>query len=133
MKRKRTKGYANYLEQYAKQRNKLESKGNVMASEVLTEAEWKQQVEMRKLEGQKNINREIVRAQSYQYSLQTARRFRKTIKEHNLTDYSKLSVEDIRTGKFDLTYLNETLKNEFPDFTGADRAAWISYEVFGSE
>lgn len=125
--------YANYKKRYKAKKKMLKKKGYEMADDMLTKREYKMVREAYQDEGVKiNINQTIVSDQTYEYSQKTARRFKATAEKYNL-EWKGKTITELRKGEIDVSAINDILKEEYPDWTGSQRADYISYEVFGSE
>ena len=90
-----------------------------------------------------NINQTIVSEQAYEYSQDTARRFKRVAQEHNLS-WKDLKVEELMKGSVDVSEINNSLKQmtdeereekfkQLPDSVKHTNQGYISYMVFGSE
>ena len=133
MKVRMDKAYENYKSRYRAKKKELKKKGYLMADTMLTKREYKMVRDAKVREGvTTNINQTIVSEQTYEYSQETARRFKKTAKEFNL-EWKGKSIMEIRKGAVDVSAINDYLKELHPMWTGKERQLWISYEVFGSE
>ena len=133
MKARLDKAYANYKQRYKAKQTMLRKKGYEMADTMLTKREYKMNRDALIREGvTTNINQTLVSQQTYEYSQETARRFKKTAQEFNL-EWKGKTITEIRKGAVDVSAINEYLKELHPLWTGKDRQIWISYEVFGSE
>lgn len=137
MKRTKSKrldnAYANYKKRYRAKKKMLKKKGYEMADDMLNKREYKMVREAYQDEGVKtNINQTIVSDQAYEYNQKTARRFKATAEKYNL-EWKDKTITELRKGEIDVSAINDILKEEYPDWTGTQRADYISYEVFGSE
>lgn len=127
------KAYKNYVKRYKEKSASLKKRGYDMVSRMLTKREYKYNREAYVREGIKiNINQTMVSEQAYEYSQKTARRFKETAEKYDLK-WKNDSVLSIMKGTIDVSGINDWLKEQYPDMTGADRQQWISYEVFGSD
>lgn len=128
------KAYENYKMLYKKKEESLARRNLKMADDrMLTFSEYKMNRNAQIEAGRTtNINKTIVSEQAFQYSTETAKRFKATAKKFDL-DWQNKSLAALRTGEIDPSGINETLKEEFPDWTGRQRQEYISYEVFGSD
>lgn len=125
--------YANYKKRYRAKKKMLKKKGYEMADDMLTKREYTMVREAYQDEGVKiNINQTIVSDQAYEYNQKTARRFKATAEKYNL-EWKDKTITELRKGEIDVSLINDILKEEYPDWTGSQRADYISYEVFGSE
>ena len=125
--------YANYKKRYKAKKKMLKRKGYEMADKMLNKKEYTMVREAYQDEGVKtNINQTIVSDQAYEYNQKTARRFKATAEKYNL-EWKDKSITELRKGEIDVSAINDILKEEYPDWTGTQRADYISYEVFGSE
>ncbi len=125
--------YINYKRRYRAKEKSMKRRGLEMADRILNRAEYEMVRAEAVAEGRTiNINQTIVSNQQYEYSQDIARQFKRVSEEFDL-EWKNLSITDIRTGKIDVSGLNDMLKERFPEMTGRQRAKWISYEVFGSE
>lgn len=125
--------YANYKKRYKAKAKLLKRHGYEMADKMLTKREYKMVRQGYVDEGRKvNINQTIVSDQAYEYSQETARRFKKTAEKFDLTWKNK-SVMELRKAEIDVSEINNQLKELYPDWTGSQRADYISNEVFGSD
>lgn len=123
------RAYANYVKRYKTAKTKLSNKGLEMASEMMSESDYRRTRALYVAEGTEiNINQTIVADQKYLYNRETARRFKKTAKEGKT-----YTIQQIRAGAIDVSAINEYLKEIHEDWTGYQRAAYISNEVFGSD
>lgn len=128
------RSYANYVKRYKAKEKMLKRKGYTMASKMIKSKKMYKAVrEAYVEEGQKiNINQTIVSDQAYEYNQKTARRFKATAEKYGL-EWSNKTITQLRKGEIDVSTINDILKEEYPDWTGKDRAAYISHEVFGSD
>lgn len=126
--------YKNYVKRYKAKEAMLKKKGYNMASKMIKSKKMYKAVREAYIEEGRtiNINQTIVADQAYEYSQETARRFKATAEKFNL-DWSDKTITELRKGGVDVSSINERLKEEYPDWTGKDRADYISYEVFGSD
>ena len=133
MKKRLDKAYENYEKRYDAMEESLAKRGYKMLDEKLTRREY-EMVRATQIDNgvTTNINRTIVSNQAYEYSQETARRFKATAKKYNL-DWKDKSITDLRQGAIDVSDINAKLKEEHPDWTGKDRQKYISQEVFGSD
>lgn len=125
--------YINYKRRYRAKAKSMKRRGLEMADRMLNKAEY----EMVRAEAVEegltiNINQTIVSNQQYEYSQKIARQFKKVAKEFDLK-WKDVTITQIRTGEIDVSGINNTLKEQFPEMTGKQRTKWISHEVFGSE
>lgn len=126
--------YKNYVKRYKAKEAMLKKKGYKMASKMIKSKKMYKAVREAYIEEGRtiNINQTIVADQAYEYSQKTARRFKATAEKFNL-DWSDKTITQLRKGEIDVSSINDILKEEYPDWTGKDRAEYISYEVFGSD
>lgn len=125
--------FKNYKKRYREKKKMLEKKGYTMADTMLNKKEYTMVRKAYQDEGITiNINQTIVSDQAYEYSQKTARRFKATAEKYNL-EWQDKTITELRKGGIDVSEINELLKEEYPDWTGSQRAGYISYEVFGSE
>lgn len=126
--------YANYVKRYKAKEKMLKKKGYQMASKMIKSKKMYKAVREAYIEEGRtiNINQTIVSDQAYEYSQKTARRFKATAEKFNL-DWKDKKITELRKGEVDVSAINELLKEQYPDWTGKDRANYISHEVFGSE
>ena len=126
--------YKNYVKRYKAKEAMLKKKGYTMASKMIKSKKMYKAVRDAYIEeGQKiNINQTIVSDQAYEYSQKTARRFKATAEKYGL-DWSDKTITQLRKGEVDVSSINELLKEEYPEWSGKDRADYISHEVFGSD
>ena len=128
------RSYANYVKRYKAKEKMLKKKGYKMASKMIKSKKMYKAVREAYIEeGQKiNINQTIVSDQAYEYNQKTARRFKATAEKYGL-DWKEKGITELRKGGVDVSAINDLLKEEYPDWTGTDRANFISHEVFGSD
>ena len=126
--------YKNYVKRYKAKEAMLKKKGYEMASKMIRSKKMYKAVREAYIEEGRtiNINQTIVSDQAYEYSQKTARRFKATAEKFGL-DWKDKSITELRKGGVDVSSINELLKEQYPDWTGRDRADYISHEVFGSD
>jgi hypothetical protein len=125
--------YINYKRRYRAKEKSMKRRGLEMADKMLNKAEYEMVRAEAVADGlTRNINQTIVSNQQYEYSQDIARQFKRVSKEFDL-EWKNLTITQIRTGEIDVSGLNQSLKERFPEMTGKQRQQWISYEVFGSE
>ena len=133
MSKRMDKAYANYQKRYRQKAKTLSNKGYSMADTMLTKREYEM---VRKAYVESgvtiNINQTMVSDQAYEYNQKTARRFKRVAQKYDL-DWKDLSITELRKGGVNVSEINELLKEEYPDWTGYQRAEYISHEVFGSD
>ena len=133
MSKRLDKAYANYQKRYRDKSKTLAKKGYGMVSRMLTKREYMYNRQAYIDEGVTiNINQTIVSDQAYEYNQKTARRFKRVAQKYDL-DWKDLSITELRKGGVNVSEINELLKEEYPDWTGYQRAEYISHEVFGSD
>lgn len=131
-KKQQKRAYDNYKKRYRAKKRSLNKRGYDMASEMLNKKDYLRVRALQVSEGREiNINQTIVSEQAYEYSHEVAKRFKKVAEEHGLV-WQEKTYTQIRKGAVDVSALNEELKLIHPDWTGYDRANYISNEVFGS-
>ena len=125
--------YINYKRRYRAKEKSMKRRGLEMADKMLNKAEYEMVRAEAVADGLTiNINQTIVSNQQYEYSQDIARQFKRVSEEFDL-EWKNLTITQIRTGEIDVSGLNQSLKERFPEMTGKQRQQWISYEVFGSE
>lgn len=133
-KKQKWNAYKNYVKRYREKEASMQRRGMEMDSEMLSMNDylWYRQniIEERGLTI--NINQTIVSEQQYAYGQSVARRLKSTAEKFDL-DWEDLTITEIRKGDIDLTGINDALKEEHPDWSGRERASYISWEVFGSK
>ena len=127
---KKRKEYNRYLRNYRQKRKKLEDKGLTPYDSI--EYSYQEYFTLKKSlqeDGYDNIQRNLIQKQLYKYSYETVMAMRKAAREKNRDDILELSVEQFRTGEdFDLdflSYINEALKEEHPEWKGKGRSKWL--------
>ena len=134
-----SKAYQRYVREYKDIEAKQLAKGYTMESPMIqSEARFKGVYKAYKRTDSKiNVVNTLIKEQTYAYDYRTARTFAKTIRSQNrkgkMTEYKDITMNDIRAGRFDVSYLNDALKEENPGWTGTQRQEWISQFVFGSD
>ena len=124
--------YKNYVKRYKAKQESMRRRGMEMESSIMNKNLYvKVREEMKENGVKENINQTIVSEQQYRYSYKTAKRFLETAEQEQL-EWGDSLVREIRSGKIDVTGINDYLK-EHTDFTGKERAAWIGHNIFGSE
>lgn len=126
--------YNNYKKRFEEAQKQFAKKGKTMYDDILmSKSEYLTNRQLLIDEGYtKNINQTIVSAQKYQYSQKMARRIKEGAKKLGL-DYKDISIYELRQGAIDLSAINNQLKADHPDWTGKQRAKYISHGVYGSE
>lgn len=144
MSKRLDKAYENYKKRYKAAEKQIEKKGYQMADTMLNKREYKMARKAYIAEGHTtNINQTIVSDQKYEYSQETARRFKKTAEKFDL-DWQNLNITQLRTGSIDVSAINDALKemsdeeleklySSLPNNVKHTRQGYISYEVFGSD
>lgn len=133
MSKRLDKAYANYQKRYRQKEKTLSNKGYNMVSRMLTKREYMYNRQAYIDEGVTiNINQTMVSDQAYEYNQKTARRFKRVAQKYDL-DWKDLSITELRKGGVNVSEINDILKEEYPDWTGYQRAEYISHEVFGSD
>ena len=133
MSKRLDKAYANYQKRYRQKEKTLSNKGYSMVSRMLTKREYMYNRQAYIDEGVTiNINQTMVSDQAYEYNQKTARRFKRVAQKYDL-DWKDLSITELRKGGVNVSEINDILKEEYPDWTGYQRAEYISHEVFGSD
>ena len=125
--------YINYKRRYRAKAKSMDRRHLQMADDMLTRKEY----ELARADALRkgitiNINQTIVSRQQYEYSQDIARQFKRVATEFDLK-WKEVTITELRTGKIDVSGINDALKEQFPEMTGKQRQQWISYEVFGSE
>jgi hypothetical protein len=133
LKQRFEKAYKTYKKMYKDMQKKLRRRGFEMFDTMLTKREYRMNRDDLISKGRKtNINQTLVSEQAFAYSQKEARRFKETAEKYDLS-WKDTTVTQLRRGAIDVSEINELLKEEHPDWTGSQRADFISYEVFGSE
>ena len=135
--------YDNYKRRYKAAQKQLKKRGYDMASEMMTKREYERIRDIYRREVTTvNINQTIVSDQKYEYSQDTARRFKRTAEEFGL-EWKDMKITELRKGGIDVSAINNALKemsdeelekiySTLPEGVAHTRQGYISYEVFGS-
>lgn len=127
------RAYANYKKRYRAKAKLMKRRGLAMEDTMLNKKEYKMVRQAYIDDGRTiNINQTIVSDQQYSYGQKVAMRFKKVAEERNL-DWKKLQLYKIRSGEIDVSGINNWLREDYPEWTGTQRADFISHEIFGSE
>lgn len=147
MSKKRGRGrpsdYKAYVKQYNALKKQMKKYGLKMAEEKMNKLEWKtmrealintrkDEIAQGKRKTLGNINKDLAKMQQYKVSKEQARAYQKAIKA---TDDKKVSIRDIRAGKYEV---NWDVINAREKQLRAENHSWnyihevIAQEYFGS-
>ena len=132
--------YRNYMNRYEAQEAKMLRRGERMNDEMMTFGSYKATrrayVEDLQSRGKRviNINQSIVSDQQYEFSRLQARGIKDIAETYNIENLKDQSILKLRSGQAirneDLSLINNALKEAHPDWTGAQRARFITDNVF---
>lgn len=126
--------YRNYVKRYRRKEKTLSKHGFDMYKPMMNSKEYRAFRQAYIDQGVKtNVNQTIVSEQAYEYSQKTARQFKEVAERFSL-EWKGNTVMELRKGiDVDVSAINNMLKELHEDWTGYDRANYISHEVFGSK
>ena len=133
---RKRKEYNKYVREFLQKRKMLEDRGLTPYDSIpYSYEEYFAIKNEKKLNGEINIQRNIIQEQLYKFSYDTATHLKDKLIEEGLLE-GKYSIQRIRTGEeFDigdiLSDVNDRLKEDYPTMTGKQRSEWIRKEWFG--
>ena len=132
--------YRNYMYRYEVQEQKMLRRGQRMNDEMMTFGSYKATrrayVEDLQSRGKRviNINQSIVSDQQYEFSRLQARGIKDIAESYGIESLKDQSILRLRSGQSirneDLSLINNALREQHPDWTGAQRARFITDNVF---
>lgn len=132
--------YRNYMYRYETQEAKMIRRGERMNDEMLSFGSYKATrrafVEDLQSKGKRviNINQSIVSEQQYEFSRTQARGIRDIAESYDIEPLKGQSILSLRSGQAirneDLSLINNALKEQHPDWTGSQRARFITDNIF---
>ena len=136
--RRQLKSYQNYVDRYIAKEALMERHGTAMYDpRPMDFDEWAKMRDTLIEEGHEiNLNQTIVSRQQYEFTREQGQALKKVGKDLGLNIGSE-NLINLRGGgtirNEDLSLVNNKLKELYPNWTGVQRADWISENIYGSK